>query len=107
MPMSTLEYDTINAAFALCKSLLNDVQPRLQALQQQYDSAGGVKETLSQADLDESTVLSGLTKQQVDDGLYVLTAILLPGITNGYASLAGLASRYRGMMPPPMAMPAP
>ena len=103
MPMTTLEADTLNAAFAICKMVITDLQPRLQAIQQQYDSGGGVKSTLTQEDLDEATnTLSGLTKQQVDDGLYVLTAILLPGITQGYASLAGLASRYRGMLPPPM-----
>lgn len=101
MPMSTLEYDVLQSAFALCKMVMTDLHPRLLALQQQYDSAGGVKETLTQADLDEATVLSGLTKQAVDDGAYVLTTVLLPGITNGYAALSQLASRSRGFAPPP------
>lgn len=101
MPMSTLEYDTLQAAFAICKTVITDLQPRLQAMQQQYDSAGGVKSTLTQAELDEATALSGLTKIAVDDGLYVLTTVLLPGITQGYASLSALASRYRGFAPPP------
>lgn len=101
MPMSTLEYDTLQSAFAICKTVITDLQPRLLALQQQYDSAGGVKDTLTQAELDDAPVLSGLTKTAVDDGMYVLTAILLPGITQGYAALSGLASRARGFAPPP------
>lgn len=101
MPMSVLEQDVLNTAFATCKMILQDVQPRLASLQQLYDSAGGVKETLSQEELDANTALSGLTKQSVDDGLYVLTTVLLPGIVAGVASLNTLAARYRGLLPPP------
>jgi hypothetical protein len=101
MPMTALEADTLTAIFALCKTVITDLQPRLQALQQQYDAEGGVADTLTQADLDDATHLSGLQKQSVDDGVYVLTTVMLPGIVNGYASLAQLASRSRGMAPPP------
>ena len=104
--MNTLEYDTLNLAFAVCRTILTDLQPRLTALQQQYDAAGGVKETLTQQEMDEVASLSGLTKQQADDGLYALTAVLLPAITQSYASLSHLASRYRGgAMPIPVSTP--
>lgn len=108
MAINQLEYDTLNMAFAVCKMILNDLQPRLLALQQQYDSAGGVKETLTQQEMDEVAALSGLTKAQADDGMYALTTVFLPAITNSYPALAAMASRYRSgaapmlMSTPPM-----
>jgi hypothetical protein len=101
MPMTTLEYDTLNLAFAVSKTVLTDLQPRLAALQQQYDADGGVGDTLTQEEMDLQPALSGLTKQAADDGLYALTAVLLPAITQGFTALSALASRYRGMSPPP------
>ena len=94
MPINHLEKDTLSKSFASSKTLLFDVQPKLASLQQIYDAAGGVKETLTQADLDEIAELSGLTKEQVDEGLYALTTVVLPGITNNYAVLAQLAARF-------------
>jgi len=94
MSMSTLEHDTLAKAFAVSKMVLNDLHPRLQALQQIYDSAGGVRASLTQAELDEVAALSGLTVEQVTDGLYALTTVLLPGITAGYPALAQLAARF-------------
>lgn len=105
MTMSALEYDTLNTAFVVCKMLLQDLQPRLAALQQQYDALGGVKETLTQQEMDEVAALSGLTKQQADDGFYVLTTVLLPALTQSYPALAQLAARYRGALPPLPTMP--
>lgn len=94
MPMSQLEHDTLAKAFAVCKNLLADTQPKLASLKEIYDSEGGVKSTLDQAELDEVAALSGLTKQQVDDGLYALTTVLLPAIEAGYPALAQLAARF-------------
>lgn len=106
MAMNALEYDTLNMAFAMCRMIINDLQPRLLALQQQYDSAGGVKETLTQQEMDEVAALSGLTKAQADDGLYALTTVMLPAITNSYPALSTMASRSRsGAAPMPMSMP--
>lgn len=96
MTMNPLEFDTLNAAFAVSRIILNDLQPKLLFLQQQYDAEGGVKSTLTQQEMDEVTALSGLTKQQTDDGLYALTAVMLPAITQTYVALSVLASRYRG-----------
>ena len=94
MPMSQLESDTIAKMCAIAKQLLADVQPKLESLRSIYDSAGGVKTTLTQEELDEVAELSGLTKTQVDDGLYVLTTLLLPAIQQGYPALAQLAARF-------------
>lgn len=93
MPVSQLERDTLAKSFAVSKQLLLDLQPKLASLAQIYDAAGGVKITLTQAELDELPELSGLTKQQVDDGLYAMTTVILPGILNGFAALSQLAAR--------------
>jgi len=94
MPISQLEHDTLAKAFAVAKTLLLDLQPKLAALAQIYDSEGGVNTTLTQADLDELPELSGLTTEQVEHGLYAMTTTILPGIVNGYAALAQLAARF-------------
>jgi len=94
MPMSQLEHDTLAKSFAVAKTLLNDLQPKLAGLAQIYDSEGGMQTTLTQEELDELPELSGLTVQQVTDGMYAMTTIILPGIVNGYAALAQLAARF-------------
>jgi len=94
MPMSQLERDTLAKSFAVAKQILNDIHPKLAGLKQIYDAEGGVKTTLTQAELDEVPELSGLTIQQVTDGLYVFTTVLLPGIENGYPAVAQLAARF-------------
>ena len=94
MPMSTLERDTVAKTCAVTKLLLYDIQPKLTELKEIYDSGGGVKETLTQEDLDAEEALSGITKAQIDDALYVLTTTLLPAVNAGYASLAQLAARF-------------
>ena len=94
MPLSTLESDTIAKACATCKQLLLDIQPKLAGFQQIYDAAGGGKETITQAELDEVAALSGLTKTQLDDAMYVLTTTLLPALQTGYPALAQLAARF-------------
>lgn len=108
MAITTLEYDLLNNAFAVCKTLLNDLQPRLAEFQELYDSTGGVKETLTQEDLDGVSTFSGITKTQVDDGMYALTAVLLPAVEASYTALAQMAARARGFAPPPpVSLPPP
>jgi len=94
MPMSVLESDTISKMCAIAKQLLADVQPKLESLRSIYDSAGGVKETLTQAEMDENAALSGLTKTQLDDAAFVMTGSILTGIETGYNGLAAVAARF-------------
>lgn len=94
MPMTQLESDTVAKMCAIAKQLLADVQPRLESLRSIYDSAGGVKETLTQAEMDEVAALSGLTKTQLDDAAFVMTGAILSGIENGYNGLAAVAARF-------------
>ena len=93
MPMSTLERDTLAKSFAVSKQLLLDLQPKLAGLNEIYNSVGGVKETLTQAELDELPELSGLQKSTVDDAQFALSG-LTTGITNAYAALSQMAARF-------------
>ena len=93
MPLSQLEHDLLARSFAVCKSLLNDVQPKLASLNEIYNSVGGVSSTLTQAELDELPVLSGLQKQTVDDALSALSVQILAGITNAFAAISQMAAR--------------
>jgi len=100
MSMTQLEYDVVNAIAALCKQAIQEVEPKLRELQQLYDASGGVKESLTQEELDEVAVFSGLSKTTIDDAAYALTTTILPAITNSYPSLAQVAARSRGYAPP-------
>jgi hypothetical protein len=94
MALSTLEHDLLAKSFATCKQILLDLHPKLLNFQQLYDSAGGVKETLLQSELDEVPELSGLQKTTVDDAMFVLTGAMLNAITSAYPSLSQMAARF-------------
>lgn len=94
MPMTTLEQDTISKTFAVAKKLLLDLQPQLASLRELYDSAGGVKTTLTQEEMDEVPALSGLTKAQLDDALFAMTSGILPAIEAGFPALSQSAARF-------------
>jgi hypothetical protein len=93
MPMSVLEKDTLAKSFAVSKQLLLDLQPKLAGLNEIYNSVGGVKETLTQAELDELPELSGLQKTTVDDALFAMAG-LTTGMTNAYTALSQMAARF-------------
>jgi len=94
MSMSQLERDALAKGFAICKTLLFDLQPKLAGLGEVYNAEGGVSTTLTQEELDELPELSGLTKQTVDDAMYALSATILPGIVNAYPALSQMAARF-------------
>lgn len=56
-----------------------------------YD--GQYKALLVQDDLDSVPSYSGITKQQLDDGMYFLTSVLLPAVNTSYTQLVDLAAR--------------
>lgn len=93
MPMTPLELQTVQKLAAVAKFLVQEVKPVVDALNVDYDSAGGVKSTLDQTKLDAEASLSGITKQQVDDGAYAITATLKDVLTNTFTQLEKLASR--------------
>lgn len=93
MALTRLEQDTLSKGMGAARLIIEQLKPIIDGLNILYDSAGGVKETLTQADLDTVANYSGLTKQQVDDGMYVLTATLRDGVNNAYTQLLHLAAR--------------
>lgn len=93
MALSTLEQNTVTKALTLAKQVIEQVKPVMDELDVIYNSASGAKTTITQAGLDAIPSFSGLTKQQLDDGLYALTATLKGDITTAYSQLAQLATR--------------
>lgn len=93
MSMSTLQLDTVKGGANLARFLLQEVKPRVDMFNVDYDAQGGVKDTLTQQDLDENASLSGLTKAELDDGMYVITALLKPLLGDNFSQLQKLASR--------------
>lgn len=93
MTMTPLEIKTIRDGAAIAKQMLLQMKPKLDALNVDYDAAGGVKETVDQTDLDGEESLSGITKTQLDDGMYALTATLKGALDTAYTQLEKLASR--------------
>lgn len=93
MALSQLEANTIARAIATCNVLLSQVKPVLDSLNTLYNATGGVKTTITQANLDAAANLSGLTVQQVSDALFALTGALLTDVQTSYTQLAQLAAR--------------
>lgn len=93
MAITKLEYETVIKGFKTARIVLESVKPLVDSLNVIYDSGGGVKETLTQAELDGQADFSGLTKQQLDDGMYALTATLRTDIANAVTQLAQLSAR--------------
>lgn len=93
MAFTKLESDTVSEGCQLARKLLHDIKPVLDRLNILYDSAGGLKETITQEDLDSVPSFSDLTKAQLDDGMFVLTATLRTALTDGLTQLAHIAAR--------------
>lgn len=93
MALNALEQNTVSKGMAAAKMVIEQLYPVLKELNIIYDSQGGVKTTIDQAGLDGVASFSGLTKQQLDDGMFALTATLRGDIENAFAQLAELAAR--------------
>ena len=93
MPLTQLELNTVSKGLAIAKKMLDEVKPVLDALNIIYDSVGGAKSTITQAGLDLVPYFSGITKQQLDDGMFALTATLRTDMQTAYAVIAQLAAR--------------
>lgn len=91
--MTTLEINTVSKAMQQSKILLDQIKPVLDQLDVIYNSSGGAGSTITQNGLDAILSFSGLTKQQLDDAMYVLTTTLRPNIANAFTQLAQLATR--------------
>lgn len=93
MALTALEQDTISRGIAAARKVLDELKPVLDSLNVIYDAEGGAKETIQQSAIDAVPQWSGLTKAQLDDGMYALTGTLRPAIHNAYTALVHLAAR--------------
>lgn len=93
MALSTLDLQTVQAGCSAARQVIENMKPVVDRLNIIYDSAGGSKSTITQADLDLAPAFSKLSKVQLDDGMFALTSTLRTAITNAYAQLAQLAAR--------------
>lgn len=93
MALNPLELDTVSRGFQTAKKILDELKPVIDSLNVIYDSAGGVKETISQEELDDIPAFSGITKAQLDDGMFALTSTLREDINNAFTQLTHLAAR--------------
>jgi hypothetical protein len=91
--LSPLETSAINKIIGWSKTLAEVAKPQLEELDVEFNGAGGVATTLTQANLDATPNLSGVTVQQVKDAAFALTSTFKGDITNAYAQLAALAER--------------
>lgn len=92
MAITALESDTVTRGCQAARRVL-DLYASLHELNILYDSAGGLKATITQAELDSVTSFSGLTKTQLDDGMFALTATLKGAIDGAFTALTQLAAR--------------
>lgn len=91
--LTKLELETIKKGFVTARIVLDSVKPLVDQMNIVYDSAGGVKATTTQEDLDSQTDFSGLTKTQLDDGMYALTSTLKTAIDGAVTQLTQLSAR--------------
>lgn len=96
LAMNTLEIAIVTRGAKVAKILLEQVKPELDALNILYDAGGGAKETIDQAGLDGRPEFSGLTKAQLDDGMFALTSTTKTALTNTFTQLEQLAARAPG-----------
>lgn len=92
MALNRVGQDTISKGAQTAQTFI-DLIGLLDQLNVLYDSAGGIKETTTQEELDEIASLAGITKAQLDDAMYQLTAIIRPALHDGFTALAHLAAR--------------
>lgn len=92
MALNAVEQNLISKACAAAKTL-EDLKGILSELDYLYNGAPNYKAAITQADLDLVTSFSGLTKTQLDDGLFALTSTILTPLSNSLNQLINLAVR--------------
>lgn len=93
MSLTVLEKAIIGESFGVAKRLLDETLPVLERLNTMYNSGGGLSSTITQGELDEVPGYSGITKQQLDDGLYALTSSVRSALNTAFDQLTQLAAR--------------
>jgi hypothetical protein len=91
--LTTVEANKIHEGAQAAQLVVDQLKPVLDRLNILYDSEGGLKTTITQENMDELPSLSGMTKQQLDAGMYALTGTLRTKIDEAYTALVELAAR--------------
>jgi hypothetical protein len=92
MALTKLE-DRITSLGILASQKIIELEALLHQINVEYDGLGNVKNTVTQQNMDATPALSGMTKAQLDDSMYVLTALILPVLQTNYAAVSNLAAR--------------
>ena len=95
--MTALKQNAVSRLIAACSDAVA-LQGTLQRLNVDFNGAVGLNPGtantgITQADLDGVPSFSGLTTQQLQDGVFAATATLLNAITSAFAQLEQLAAR--------------
>lgn len=93
MALTPMAITMIKDAAALALLIKQEIKPRLDMFNVQYDAQDALKSTIQQADLDEVIELSGLTKAELDDAMYVLTNGIKGVVDASTSQLSKLAAR--------------
>lgn len=93
MALTALESNTVSRGLQAAKKVVDELKPVIDSLNIIYDSAGGAKTTITQQNLDLVPSFSGITKAQLDDGMFALTATLRTAINDAYTQLVQLSAR--------------
>ena len=77
MALNTLDQDTIKRGLDAIEWLQTHIA-EMTDLNVLFDSGGGLKARYTQADLDALPGLYGMTVEQFNDAMYVVTTLILP-----------------------------
>lgn len=93
MALNQEQLNAISTSMQTAKQLLTQLKPTLDLLNVTMNAAGGLLATVQQADLDAVPAYSGITVQQLKDGVFPLTGAVLNDIAGSFNQLAQLAAR--------------
>lgn len=91
--MNPVLSDLVSHACQLADQLLQ-MRGQLDELNVLYDSQGGFKTSIThEEEAQIADTFHGLTKAQLDDGMYVLTATIKGALNNSFSQIVQLAAR--------------
>lgn len=86
MALNTLDQNTVSRGLEVIKWLNKNIS-EIGDLNVLFDASGGLKSRYTQEDLDALPGLYGMTVQQFNDAMYVVTALILPILTTNRTQL--------------------
>jgi len=93
MPLNSYEILTIQRVTQMARLVVEQLKPGIDNLDVVYNSAGGVKDTITAADLGQDALYGGMTEQQLDDAVYALTVTIKTAVDTALPVLQNVAYR--------------